>query len=91
MLDSLRPAHALHDEVDSDEDEAHEHEVEIIPQGERPQFVLGNEVDVIDGEDKAEKGEVEHREVARGDTSEEHGRVEEGQKRKGEKFEDVPL
>lgn len=53
MLDSLRPAGAR---ASDDEDEV---ETEAVPESERPQFILGNE---IDDDDKKEKAEVEHSE-----------------------------
>jgi hypothetical protein len=56
MLDSLRPARS----DDEDEDEADGVEVEPVPQEKRPQFVLGDEVEL---EEPKQRKEVDHREV----------------------------
>jgi hypothetical protein len=56
MLDSLRPPGARDDDEDEHE---HEHEHEAVPESERPQFILGNEIDT---DDKREKAEVVHAE-----------------------------
>lgn len=60
MLDRLRPEGARDDEDVDDHD--HEHVHEAVPENERPQFVLENEID----DDKKDKAEVEHQETASG-------------------------
>lgn len=54
MLEGLRPAGAHSDDED---DHVHDH-VHGVDDSERPQFVLGNEIETES--DKKEKAEVEH-------------------------------
>jgi hypothetical protein len=74
MLDRLRPEGAKDDEDEVDHDHVHEHDHEVVPESERPQFVLENEVD----EGKKEKVEVDHQETAGGSAFDNAQVTEEG-------------
>lgn len=73
MLDRLRPEGARDDGEDEHEHD-HEHAHEVVPENERPQFVLADEIDV----NKGEKAEVEHQETATGSAFDNAQVAEEG-------------
>jgi len=75
MLDRLRPEGARDDEDEDHLGQDHEHnQHEAVPESERPQFVLENEID----DDKKEKAEVEHAETAGGSAFDRAQASEEG-------------
>jgi hypothetical protein len=72
MLDRLRPEGAQDDEDDLEHDHDHDHD-HAVPESERPQFVLENEID-----EKKEKTEVVHQETASGSAFDNAQVTEEG-------------
>jgi hypothetical protein len=72
MLDRLRPDGAR--AADDEEEDEHVHDHGVVPESERPQFVLENEIDIANDD----KREVEHQEQASSSAFDNAQQTEEG-------------